>query len=173
MYCLRSAAATTLCLVRRSAVPVAVVAILVGMFSTRDQAPAPSGGMPARGRERPIMREGDETLRVTMSVPEGDITSRCILQDEAGKEFMMIYKYTDKSWGFGSGNDASVRTSGQHRKDGSIALGVGNPKLRLEIELTPEGSPLVKVFDNGQRLLGQYQVAPEGELVRVDPDPKQ
>jgi hypothetical protein len=164
---LNNAAAATLGLARTSAIPVAVIAILVGVFSTRD--PAPPGGVPARGRERPIMREGDDTLRVTMNVPEGDITSRCVLQDEGKKELMSVCMYNDESWGFGFGNDAPVRTSGQRRKDGSTALGVSNEELRLEVELAPGGSPVVKVFDIGHRLLGQYRVTPKGELVRVVP----
>jgi len=48
-------------------------------------------------------------------------------------------------------------------------LGVSNEELRLEVELAPGGSPVVKVFDIGHRLLGQYRVTPKGELVRVVP----
>src|SRR5262249_25945500 len=90
--------ATAAALAWRCVLPVVGGAVILGLL-TRGEAVPPGGAAAPDPRPGPVISRGeDDVARVTLSVPEGDTTSKIALLDEGGREVLMVNYYRDGGW---------------------------------------------------------------------------
>src|SRR4051794_30643848 len=86
---IRNVSSASLGLAWRCAVMLVGVAILLGISSGRKSDPRQDEREPGPGGD--TVRDEDGIQRVTLVVPEGETTARCVLRDRDGIELMCVY----------------------------------------------------------------------------------
>jgi hypothetical protein len=138
-------ASTLLSLVWRAIVPVVGVGFLVGSCFKGDADPK---GIEPAGNRQAVVRDQSADMLITMPDSGTESFSRCIVQDEGGKELARIGLYKNGAVTFEFGSTSPVRGCGVLSKRGQIDFGVmTDAKSKYDVSVQPDGSSVVDVVD--------------------------
>jgi hypothetical protein len=146
--------------------PLVGVAILLGMYSGR--VPAPPGDVPEPGSRGLLARDEDGTLRLTLAVPDGESTARCVVRDKDGTALLSLCYGRGRSLMFELAESPTLRAAGYRLANGYIGFGVASEGLKFEYEGRPGSPPVVELYSDETRRYARYRVTPGGSLI-LDP----
>lgn len=132
------------------------VAVLVGYVSNEDSTTGVDGT-----HARIVARASGDMTRITLVPKSGEPSSLFSLNDEGGRELMLVHLRRDGCVEFSAGVGTPARVMGETRPNGWLNFGMGNRRTHFRIEVEPDGSSLVVIRDRDERVLSRFRVPQE------------